>query len=84
MEFRKARKGGYVHMSCGYDYVEKADTEIKEKVMPWIEAMLPEKEDSDEMLIWLSRPLKGEGNDDEIAVFLIGEAPNNIYQLFCL
>lgn len=80
-EFRKAKKGEYVNMSCGYDwfYNEEYPDEVieaSEKMFNVILDMFANKQDCEAVLEIKSRCLKGNGNEDEIALFEKGTGGN--------
>jgi len=80
-EFRKAKKGEYVNMSCGYDwfYNEEYPDEVieaSEKMFNIINDMFATKADCEAVLEIKSRCLKGNGNEDEIALFEKGTGGN--------
>jgi len=79
-EFRKAKKGEYVNMSCGYDWfygdIPEEVMEASKFMYGIISDMFHNVNDCDEVLKILSRCLKGEGNLDEIALFFKGTGGN--------
>jgi len=80
MEFRKAKEGEYVNMSCGYDWfygdVPQEVVEASKEVFNIINEMFIDINDCESVLSILSRALKGNGNDDEIALFFKGTGGN--------
>ena len=71
---RPAKKGEYINMTCGYKY-HKANKTLKDKVKGYIRDMFPDDETTDEVLIYLSRALKGT-NEDEKFLALRGDGRN--------
>jgi phage/plasmid-associated DNA primase len=76
-EFRSAKEGEYVHMSCGYDYyVDERVEECKKEIEKIVRDMFEKEEDAHTIWLLFARCLRGEANIEEICVFLLGGGSN--------
>ena len=76
-EFRNAKEGEYVHLSCGYDfYIDEKVKECKKEIEKIVRDMFEKDEDAHTIWLLFARCLRGEANVEEICTFLLGGGSN--------